>query len=41
MKFQPRETYHPRTLKESEKVAHYIRCDEGEEVEYPTIYVCC
>ena len=41
MKSQPRGQYHPRNAKECSKVTHFIRCEEGESKEYPTIYVCC
>jgi len=41
IKYQPRSKYHPRTQKENKKATHYIRCEENEKAEYPTISVCC
>ena len=36
---QPRKQFHPRTQKESETAAHYLRCEQLSEYEYPTIDV--
>jgi len=36
---QPRGFYRPRTQNESKQSSHYIRCEEGDKFDYPTIQV--
>jgi len=37
--FQPRSKFRPRTQTESKNSSHYIRCEDGTNSDYPTIYV--
>ncbi|CAF3534009.1 unnamed protein product [Rotaria sp. Silwood1] len=39
IKCQPRSKFRPRTQNESKTSSHYLRCDEGAELDYPAIYV--
>ncbi|CAF4623591.1 unnamed protein product, partial [Rotaria sp. Silwood2] len=39
IKCQPRSEFRPRTQNESKTSSHYIRCDNGAELDYPAISV--
>ncbi|CAF3359493.1 unnamed protein product [Rotaria sp. Silwood2] len=39
IKCQPRSEFRPRTQNESKTSSHYIRCDNGAELDYPAICV--
>jgi hypothetical protein len=38
---QPRSKFRPRTQTESKSSSHYIRCEDGAELDYPAIDVRC